>query len=90
MRSGRISTRFWNQAICRFRTVDMSFEFLPGEDHSSFEVTHLVSGAPLIVRMLEERKAQCVCIVSSPISSYRRHAHVVDYPARSESGTRRT
>ena len=47
-------------------------EFLPGEDRASFEVTHLVSRAPLIMRMLEERKAQCVCIVSSPISSYRK------------------
>ena len=43
----------------------------PGEDRSSYLITHRVEGAPLISRLLEEQKAQFVCIVSSPISSYR-------------------
>ena len=43
----------------------------PGADRSSYEITHRVEGAPLISRLLEDRKAQYACIVSSPISSYR-------------------
>ena len=47
-------------------------DFEPGDDHSSFVVTHRVEGAPLISVLLETGKAQYACIVSSPISSYRR------------------
>lgn len=47
-------------------------ELLLGEDRSSFVVTHRIEGAPLIVRLLESGRARYACIVSSPISSYRR------------------
>ena len=46
-------------------------EFIPGEDRLSFVVTHRVEGAPLVTRLLESGRARYVCIVSSPISSYR-------------------
>ena len=44
----------------------------PGEDRSSYVITHRVEGAPLISMLLEAGKAQYACIVSSPISSYRK------------------
>lgn len=47
-------------------------DFRPGEDRSSYVVTHRIEGAPLIDRLLECGQAQYACIVSSPISSYRR------------------
>lgn len=43
----------------------------PGEDRSSYMVTHRVEGAPLISRLLAAEQARYACIVSSPISSYR-------------------
>ena len=43
----------------------------PGEDRSSYVVTHHVDGAPLISRLLQAEQARYACIVSSPISSYR-------------------
>lgn len=46
-------------------------ELQPGDDRSSYVITHRIEGAPLISRLLEHRKARYVCIVSSPISSYR-------------------
>ena len=46
-------------------------DFFPGEDRSSFVVTHRIEGAPLINKLLELGRARYVCIVSSPISSYR-------------------
>ena len=46
-------------------------EFLPGEDRSSFLVTHQIDEAPLILRLLESGRARYACIVSSPISSFR-------------------
>ena len=44
----------------------------PGEDRSSYVVTHRLEGAPLISRLLEAEQARYACIVSSPISSYRK------------------
>ena len=52
-------------------------DFQPGEDRSSYTITHRVQGAALISRLLEARQARFVCIVSSPISSYRK-THVSD------------
>ena len=47
-------------------------DFQPGEDRSSYTITHRIQGAELISRLLDARQARFVCIVSSPISSYRR------------------
>ena len=47
-------------------------EFLPGEDRSSYVVEHRIEAAPLIKQMLKCGQAQYACVVSSPISSYRR------------------
>jgi len=44
----------------------------PTESRSSFFVNHRIEEAPLIERLLQRRQAQYACIVSSPISSYRR------------------
>ena len=52
-------------------------DFQPGQDRSSYTITHRVEGAALISRLLDARQARSVCIVSSPISSYRR-THVSD------------
>ena len=52
-------------------------DFIPGSDRSSFTLKHQIEGAPLIVRLLEQKRAQYVCIVSSPISAYRK-THVSD------------
>ena len=49
-----------------------SLDFFPGEDRSSYVIEHRIKGAALIERMLEAGQAQYACIVSSPISSYRR------------------
>ena len=54
-------------------------EFQPGEDRSSYTITHRVQGAALISRLLDARQARFVCIVSSPRSSYRR-THVSETP----------
>lgn len=43
----------------------------PRADRSSYLITHRIEGAPLISRLLEDRKATYACIVSSPLSSYR-------------------
>ena len=48
-----------------------SLDFRPGEDRSSYNITHHITGAPLITRLLDSQQARYVCIVSSPISSYR-------------------
>ena len=45
--------------------------FKPGKDQASFVISHRIEGAPLISRLLDEGRAQYVCAVSSPISSYR-------------------
>ncbi len=47
-------------------------DFLPQENRSSFVITHRIEGAALIKRMLEAGQARYACVVSSPISSYRR------------------
>ena len=47
-------------------------EFLPSEDRSSYVIKHRIEAAPLIERMLNCGQAQYACVVSSPISSYRR------------------
>ena len=49
-----------------------SVDFRPGDDRSSFFLEHRVEGAPLVSRLLKEKRAQYICIVSSPISSYRK------------------
>ena len=46
-------------------------DFEPQEDRTSYIVTHRIEGASLISRLLDSLQAQYVCIVSSPISSYR-------------------
>ena len=46
-------------------------DFEAGDDRSSYTITHRITGAPLITRLLESHQARYVCIVSSPISSYR-------------------
>ena len=51
----------------------------PGVDRSSWVITHQVEGAPLVSRLLEEQKARYACIVSSPISSYRK-THISKNP----------
>ena len=52
-------------------------DFSPGRDRSSFTLKHQIEGAPLIVRLLKQKRAKYVCTVSSPISAYRR-THVSD------------
>ena len=52
-----------------------TLDFEPGTDQASFVLKHRIEGAPLISRLLEKQKARYVCVVSSPISSYR-HTHV--------------
>ena len=47
-------------------------DFRPGEDRSSYVIEHRIEGAALIERLLASGRARYVCIVSSPISSYRR------------------
>ena len=54
-------------------------ELLPGEDRSSYVITHRIEGAPLIARLLESRQARYACIVSSPVSAYR-ETHVSEDP----------
>lgn len=54
-------------------------DFRPGEDRSSFTIRHRIEGAALISRLVEARQARFVCIVSSPISSYRK-THVSETP----------
>ncbi len=46
-------------------------DFEPGDDRSSFRITHRVDGAALLSRLLELDKARYACIVSSPTSGYR-------------------
>ena len=47
-------------------------DFEPAENGSAFRITHHVEGTPLVSRLVAERKAQYACIVSSPLSSYRK------------------
>ncbi len=44
---------------------------VPGQDRSSYLITHRIEGAELISRMLESDQARYACIVSSPTSGYR-------------------
>ena len=62
-----------------FPTGRYILDFRPGDDRSSFTITHRVEGAALISRLLDARQARFVCIVSSPISSYRT-THVSETP----------
>ncbi len=41
------------------------------QDRCGFKLTHRIQGAPLILRLLAERRAQYVCSVSSANASYR-------------------
>ena len=52
-------------------------EFEECEDLSSYTITHRITGAPLITRLLDAGQAKCACVVSSPISSYR-ETHVAE------------
>ena len=52
-------------------------DFKAGDDRSSYTISHRISGAPLITRLLDSQQARYACIVSSPISSYRA-THVSD------------
>lgn len=52
-------------------------DFVPGEDCSSYLITHRIEGAALISRMLKSDQARYACVVSSPTSGYR-HTHVSD------------
>lgn len=45
--------------------------FQEGNDNSSFELTHRVEGAELIVQAIDHGRVEFVCTVASPISSYR-------------------
>ena len=54
-------------------------DFQPGKDRSSYTITHRIQGAALLSRVLDAGNARFVCIVSSPISSYRR-THVSETP----------
>ena len=47
-------------------------DFRPGEHRSSYIIEHRIEGAALIERLLGVGQARYACIVSSPISSYRR------------------
>ena len=58
--------------------------FLSGADRSSYAIEHRIEGAALIERLLKAGQARYACIVSSPISSYRR-THV-SHAARQEIG----
>ena len=44
---------------------------VPGEDRSSYVITHSVEGAALITRLLKAQQARYACVVSSPRSGYR-------------------
>ena len=46
-------------------------DFKEGDASSSYTITHRITDAPLITRLLADQQARYVCIVSSPISSYR-------------------
>jgi len=46
-------------------------EFKSGPDQKSFEVIHRVEGAGLISQLISEGLAKFVCMVASPVSSYR-------------------
>ena len=46
-------------------------DFVPGEDRSSYLITHRIEGAALISRLLASGQARYVCVVSSPTSGYR-------------------
>lgn len=54
-----------------------TLDFAVGEDRSSCIIRHRIEGAPLVTRLLDERHARYVCIVSSPLSSYRQ-THVAE------------
>ena len=47
-------------------------DFEPAENDTAFRITHHVEGTPLVSRLIAERKAQYGCVVSSPLSSYRK------------------
>ena len=62
-------------------------DFEPSETGSAYRLTHYVEGTPLVSRLIAERKAKFACIVSSPLSSYRKihlsfdSQHTVDWDA---------
>lgn len=49
-----------------------AIDFQPAENGPGFNITHYVEGAPLIPRLVKEGVATYACIVSSPLSSYRK------------------
>lgn len=55
-------------------------DIVGGDDEQSMKLTHRITDAPLIERLLRERIAKYACIVSSPKSFYRK-AHRSDVPS---------
>ena len=47
-------------------------DFVPGSDRSSCTLVHRIEHAPLITRLVEAGRAQYACVVSAPVSSYRK------------------
>lgn len=47
-------------------------DLVKGKNRSSFEITHRIEGAPLISNLLKNNKARCACIVSCPVSCFRK------------------
>lgn len=46
-------------------------EFKSGADQNSFEISHRVEGAELINELISEGLTKFICMISSPVSSYR-------------------
>ena len=49
-----------------------ALDFQLGDDRASCALTHRIQQAPLITRLVDAGQAQFACVVSSPISSYRK------------------
>ena len=49
-----------------------TLDFQPGDDRSSCTLTHQIEHAPLINRLVEAKLARYACVVSAPVSSYRK------------------
>ena len=49
-----------------------TLDFQPGADRSSCTLIHRIAHAPLITRLVEAGQAQYACVVSAPVSSYRK------------------
>lgn len=49
-----------------------TLDFQPGDDRSSCTLIHRIEHAPLITRLVEAGQARYACVVSAPVSSYRK------------------